>query len=168
MIPSPLHPALVHFPIALLLVGAMAAVAAAFLRRWHLPLGAAILLGLGALGALAAVQTGETEGGLAAGMISEPAEQMLDEHEDWAETTRSLAIVAALLAVASASLGRFPRTARVAGAAAALAALCAAYAVAETGHRGGQLVYKYGVGINLAAGQPDKSSASPAAKGDDD
>ena len=44
--------------------------------------------------------------------------------------------------------------------------MAAAYAVAKTGHYGGQLVYKQGVGINTAAGsdaaadtgknQPDK------------
>jgi len=165
--PNPLHPALVHFPIVLILVGAVAAVAAAFLRRGHLPLMAAILLGLGALGALAAVQTGEEEGGLA-GMMPESTETILDEHEDWAETTRSLAIVAAILAAASAGLIRFPRTARALGAVTAFAALAAAYAVAQAGHYGGQLVYQHGVGINLAAGQTDGQSDVAPVKEDDD
>jgi uncharacterized membrane protein len=167
MLPNPLHPALVHFPIVLILVGAMAAVAAAFLRRWHLPLMAAILLSLGALGALAAVQTGEEEGGLV-DLSSESTEAILDEHEDWAETTRSLAIVAAVLAVASACLVRLPRTARAVGAATAIAALAAAYAVAQTGHYGGQLVYGHGVGVNLVAGQADGPVVSAPRHDDDD
>jgi hypothetical protein len=34
-IPSPLHPAIVHFPIVLILLGAVGV--AVFIRRWHLP-----------------------------------------------------------------------------------------------------------------------------------
>lgn len=60
-LPDPLHPAVVHFPVALLLLGAAVAVLAVFVRRWHLPLFAAIALSLGALGAVAATVTGEKE-----------------------------------------------------------------------------------------------------------
>ena len=37
MIPDPLHPAVVHFPIVLLLLGAPLAVVAVFVRRFNLP-----------------------------------------------------------------------------------------------------------------------------------
>lgn len=100
------------------------------------------------------------------GELSPQAERILDEHEEWGERTRNIAILAALLAVAGASTLRFPKTARGLGIAAAIVAVAAAYAVAKTGHYGGQLVYKQGVGINTAAGsdaaadtgknQPDK------------
>ena len=82
--------------------------------------------------------------------------------------TRSLAILAAALAVVSAGLMRFPRTARVAGAMTGLAALAAAFAVAQTGHYGGQLVYEHGVGINVAGGAVDAPRAAPKRGHDDD
>ncbi|MDD5198541.1 MAG: hypothetical protein PHC88_01955 [Terrimicrobiaceae bacterium] len=53
-LPNPLHPAIVHFPIVLILFGTVVAVTAVFLRRWFLPWVAADLLVCGAAGALAA------------------------------------------------------------------------------------------------------------------
>lgn len=142
-IPSPLHPAIVHFPIVLLLLGCAVAIAAVFTRRWNLPLLGAILLALGAAGTVVAVGTGEREGEL----VGESAGSLLDEHEDWAERTRSVALVAAALAIGAVATGRLPRTARALGACAALASVGAAWSVAETGHRGGQLVYRHGAGV---------------------
>ena len=60
-IPNPLHPAVVHFPIVLILFGAAVACAAVVVSRWHLPAIAAVLLGLGAIGAIVATVTGEQE-----------------------------------------------------------------------------------------------------------
>jgi hypothetical protein len=51
LMPDPLRPAVDHFPIVLILLGAVAAIVAAIWRGGHLPRFAAVLLGLGALGA---------------------------------------------------------------------------------------------------------------------
>jgi uncharacterized membrane protein len=155
MIPDPLHPAVVHFPIVLILLGAVVAVVAVFLRRWHLPMLAAIVLVGGAGGALVATWTGEEEAEMA-GEISEPADALLEEHEEWGEWTRNVAIVAALLAVGAAGVGltRHLRVARGIGVATALVAVVAAYSVGMTGHYGGLLVYKHGVGINPTGAVP--------------
>jgi uncharacterized membrane protein len=150
MLPDPLHPAVVHFPIVLLLLGAPLAVVAVFVRRWNLPVLAAVVLALGAGGALVATWTGGQAAELA-GELSGGGEQVLDEHEEWGERARNAGIVAALLAVASAALFRKPVAARAVGAAAALAAVAAAFSVAQAGHYGGQVVYKHGVGVNTAA-----------------
>ena len=153
-IPSPLHPAIVHFPIVLILLGTAVAVVAVFLRRWHLPWLAAALLAGGALGAAAATWTGGDDEEMV-GKLSPQADQILEEHEEWGERTRNLAIAAGLISLASAaSATRIPKSSRGLGIAAALVASAAAYAVAETGHYGGQLVYKNGVGVNTAAGVP--------------
>ena len=150
MVPDPLHPAVVHFPIVLLLLGAPLAVVAVFVRSRNLPLLAAVVLALGAGGALVATRTGGQAAELA-GELNGGGEQVLDEHEEWGERARNAGIVAALLALASAALFRKPVAARSVGAAAALAAVAAAFSVAQAGHRGGQIVYKYGVGVNISA-----------------
>ncbi|MFA7343181.1 MAG: DUF2231 domain-containing protein [Terrimicrobiaceae bacterium] len=151
MIPDPLHPAVVHFPIVLLLLGAPLAVVAVFLRKWNLPVLAAVVLALGGAGALVATWTGEQAAELA-GELNGRGEKILDEHEEWGERARNAGLVAAALAVVSAALGRKPVAGRAVGAAAALAAVASAFSVAQAGHYGGQVVYKHGVGVNTAAG----------------
>lgn len=150
-IPSPLHPALVHFPIVLILLGTVVAMAAVFYRCWHLPWIAAGLLVAGSLGAVAATWSGGSDAEIV-GEVSPRADQILEQHEEWGERTRNFALVAAALAVATASTSRFRKTTFSLGIATALMALVSSYAVAETGHYGGQLVYKHAVGINTAAG----------------
>jgi len=152
LLPDPLHPAIVHFPIVLILLGTATAIGAAFWRRNHLPIVAGALLGLGAIGAWVSVETGESDGGLVEN-VSSQAESVLNAHEDWAKRTLAAASVAAVAAVLSIGLFRFPRVARVVAAVAAIAAIGASYAVYETGHRGGALVYKHGAGVSLDSGQ---------------
>jgi uncharacterized membrane protein len=152
--PDPLHPALVHFPVVLILLGAAAAAVTVFWRKAQLPVYAAVLLTLGALGAWVAVATGKADGGLVE--TSSPAmSALLDAHETWAERTRTAATVAAFLAAGSLALvRRIPRAATAAAVATALAAATAAWTVYETGHRGGALVYHHGAGVNITAATP--------------
>lgn len=172
MLPDPLHPAIVHFPIVLLLLGAPLAILSVFLRKWHIPVLAAIVLSLGAAGALAATWTGENDAEMA-GELAGNGEQTLDEHEEWGKRARNAGIVAALLAITSAALIRKPVAGGAVGAVAAVAAVAAAFSVAQAGHYGGQVVYKFGAGVNIASGE---AAASPAggiektkpSKGDDD
>lgn len=149
-LPDPLHPAVVHFPIALLTIGMPLAVVAVFLRRWHLPWLAAIVLVMGAAGAMVAVATGNQEEEMVEGG-SEALEQVLDKHEELGEMTRNIAVVAAVLAVAAALASRMPIAGRGLSLLAALAAIAAAYFVAQTGHYGGELVYRHGAGTNVVA-----------------
>lgn len=147
LIPDPLHPAVVHFPIVVILLGALASVIAIFWRKGYVPALAAALLTIGALGAWAAVGTGESDGGLVEN-TSAGVEPLLEAHENWAKRTLTAAAIAAVMAVGAASLLRFPRAARGVAVAAALAAGVASWMVYETGHRGGALVYQHGVGVN--------------------
>lgn len=161
-LPQPLHPAVVHFPIVLLLLGAAVALAAAFTRRWHLPVIAAVLLGLGALGTLAAGATGEEDEEL---ITETPArEAVLDQHEDWAERTQVAAVIGALLAIGAALASRWPVTARWLGVLTALGSFAAAVCVAATGHYGGQLVYRHGAGVTVTSSGTDNPVASAQAE----
>lgn len=160
-LPDPLHPAVVHFPVALLLLGAVVAVLAVFLRRWHLPLFAAIILSLGAIGAVVATVTGEEEEEKVEHAVP-LAEPVLDEHAAWGEGARNAGIVASLLAVAAAVLVNKPVGGRVLSVLTACVALVAGYYVAQAGRFGGDLVYRHGAGVmigtQMSAGE---ASASP-------
>lgn len=170
VMPDPLHPALVHFPIVLILLGTAASVLAVFWRKGYVPAFAAALLVMGALGAWAALATGKADGGLVEN-TSAGVGTLLDAHEMWAERTLTAAAIAAVIAVGSvALLRRFPRAARGAAIVAALAAMVAAWTVYETGHRGGALVYQHGAGVNTAptaTGTPALTQAGGQLKGPD-
>lgn len=160
-IPSPLHPAVVHFPIVMILIGTVAALVAAITSRGHVRVWVAALLVLGALGTMAAVSTGEED--------TEAVEQvagvktLLDAHEQWAERTKAVALVAAGLAIAALLTFRWPVLQRGLSFGCALAAVTASVCVYETGHRGGQLVYRHAVGVNRATADPAAVATSPAA-----
>lgn len=161
-LPDPLHPAIVHFPIALLLVGAAMAVAAVFVRRWHLPLFAAILLSLGALGAVAATVTGEEEEEKVEHAIPS-AEPVLEEHAEWGESARNAGILSAVLAIGAAALASRPVIGRFLSVLTAFVAIGAGYAVVQAGHFGGELVYRHGAGVAVGAVGADAAvPASPA------
>lgn len=160
--PSPLHPALVHFPIVLILLGTLVALPAAFTPRWHLRWIAAALLALGALGALAASATGEEDGEAVEHQAGVDA--LLDQHEDWAERTQGFSVTAGVLALAAAAATlRWPRVSRGAGIATAVIALGASFCVFQTGHYGGQLVYRHGAGVNLAPASAINATGPSAA-----
>ena len=158
-LPDPLHPAIIHFPVVLILLGTFVAFAAVFWRKHHVPILAAAMLTFGALGAWVAVQTGKSDGGLVLGLSSQ-GEALLEAHENWGERTLTIAAFAAAAAIASLALFRFPRLARAAAVAAALVAGAASYGIYETGHRGGALVFHHGAGVNrIAADQPVEGTA---------
>lgn len=159
-LPDPLHPAIVHFPVVLIVLGAAAAIVALIWRKGYLPHFAAALLALGATGAWVAVETGESDGGLLENTTPQ-MESLIDAHEDWAKRTFTAASAAAVAAVASLLLFRFPRAARAVAAITALAALWAGYAVYQTGHRGGALVFKHGAGVEIASSANDADADSP-------
>ncbi len=149
LLPDPLHPAIVHFPVVLITLGSVAAVVAVFWRKGYVPAFAALLLGLGAVGAWMAISSGRSDGGLLE-EVTPPMESLVEAHETWAERTLIAAAIAAMAAVGSALLWRFPRAARAVAVATALGAGVASYAVYETGHRGGALVFKHGAGVSIA------------------
>jgi len=152
MLPDPLHPAIVHFPVVLAVLLPLFAVGAVWairrgarpMRAWSIPLAGAVAL---AGSAWAAVETGEAQDERVERVV---AEQPLSAHEEMAETF--LAASAGLMLVAAAGLaggiaGRIARIATVAG------AVVLAAGAARVGHSGGQLVYRYGAASAYVPGQ---------------
>jgi uncharacterized membrane protein len=143
MLPNPLHPAVVHFPVVLafllplFVAGAVWAIrrGARPRRTWSLPLAAAIAL---AVSAWAAVETGEAQDERVENVV---AERPLSRHEEMAEKFFTASVGLAVVAAAGLVGGIPGRAARVTTALGSLALLTGA---ALVGHSGGELVYRYG------------------------
>ena len=150
-----LHPLLVHFPIALLIVAPLLAlVGLAFERQRAFLHAALILMILGTVGAWLAVGTGEAAGELAERLPG--MEPLVERHEEMAKVAGMLFIA---LTVAYAALIFAPRAlkwqpGRI-GTAAHVVFLAlymsATVYLAEAAHQGAMLVHRYGV--HAAVGQ---------------
>lgn len=155
----PIHPILVHIPIALAVLmplifgGLIIAIRRDFLpvQSWWI----AVLLQLVlALGSIAALGSGHAEEERVEDFVPK---EMIESHEHLAMAMAGTALVALVLSAASLRKGiKGERLYRVASFAASLAVLGLAGMV---GHQGGELVYKHG-----AAGiaQPTQLSNPPA------
>lgn len=151
MLPNPLHPAVVHFPIVLsvllplVALGALWAIrgGASMRRAWAVPLA---LAGALAASSWMAVETGEAEEDRVEEVVGERA---LHEHEEAAE--RFLVLSGALLlltatGMAGGQLGRAGRMLSTVGAVGLIAA------GVQVGAAGGELVYEHGAGNAYTAG----------------
>jgi uncharacterized membrane protein len=150
MIPQPLHPAVVHFPIVFVVLFPLAAIAAWIAirrgtetRRAWLPVVALAVALAGS--AWIATQTGEREEDVAEAVVPESA---IHAHEEAAELFLSMSVVTLLLTAAGLLGGGVGRVARPAATVCALALVVAGYRV---GHSGGALVYEHGAGQAYAA-----------------
>jgi uncharacterized membrane protein len=141
--PDPLHPALVHLPIALAVLIPILAILAILAIRWSfLPsrcwsvvvLLQALLVG----SAWLALETGEDEEERVERVV---AERHIEEHEEAAELLLALAGVGLLLGAAGLLPGRLGTVGR---AAATLAGLAVLGSAVQVGHSGGALVYEHG------------------------
>lgn len=163
MLPNPLHPAVVHFPLVLAFllpifaIGAIWAIGRGARARgaWSIPLAVAFAL---AASALVALETGEEQEERVEDVV---AEQPLDSHKELAEAL--LASSAALVVIAAGGmLGGVPgRSARIATAVGSVALLIVAVRV---GHSGGQLVYKYGAANAYTSASAAGSVVPPTAQ----
>ncbi len=149
LIPNPLHPAIVHLPVALVVfLPAVMLIALWAIRRGTKPLmawGAAVAVhAMLAATAWLALATGDPAKEQVERTV---AEAPIESHEEAAEAF--LALTAAALAVSLIGVRRdaVGKWARVTAAAGSVVLLGAGWNV---GHSGGQLVYKYGAGTAYA------------------
>lgn len=145
------HPQVVHFVIALLIVGVGFRVLALFKPQTWLSPAATALIVLGACASYAAVKTGTDAHG--------PVERVpgsrdaVVEHEEWGERTRNIYLAIAALELLGLALAQNRRR-YLHYATAALGAV-GLFAVYETGEHGGELVYGYAGGVGIRSGEPE-------------
>lgn len=165
LIPTPLHPAIVHLPIALAVllpifaIGALIAIrrGARPLPAWAIPTALAAVL---TVGSWAALETGQQQEDRVEDAVPRAA---LHGHEESAEAFLGLSV--ALLGIAA--LGLAPR--RIGSAARAIATLgtlgllVAGYRV---GHSGGELVYAHGAASVYVTSRSALSDAGAPVQGE--
>lgn len=153
-----LHPLIIHFPIALLLVAPLFVVLAVLLPKRGATFGisALVLLALGTVAAVVAVETGEAAAELAT--RTEAINAAIEGHAEKAEMVRNLfaglTVLYALVLVA-------PRFVRALSTRMAMTVMHVVFLglllggdllLANTAHEGGMLVHKHGVHAMLPPG----------------
>jgi predicted membrane protein DUF2231 len=157
LIPDPLHPAVVHLPVAFAVILPLFAIGAIwFIRRgsrprtaWGVTVGMAAAL---ALSAWVSLQTGEQQEERVEDVVSE---RSIHQHEEAAELFLALSAGVLVVAVAGLARGRVGQVGRWVTAAGTLAVLGAGWRV---GHTGGMLVYRDGAASAYA--QTTKTTAA--------
>lgn len=152
---GPLHPAIVHAPVALILVAAsFELVGRATDLAWWRKAAFAMLV-FGTVAAWLAVWSGT--------QAEEPAEdqgvpqEVIEAHENVAKLSAWLATGAVMVRTLAGRLGSAGAATGVLG---LLLHLAAAGAVGVAAFRGGTLVFEHGAGVKVD-GQPVKSGAAP-------
>jgi uncharacterized membrane protein len=143
MLPQPLHPAVVHFPIVFVVLLPIVAVAGIIIIRRGGSVKSSWLPVVAVSAALAAtswvaVQTGEQEEDTVEQVVTETA---IHEHEERAELFFPLSLAGLLVVSAGLLRGRPGTLMRAASVALAVGLTYAGY---QVGHTGGELVYEYG------------------------
>jgi len=150
-----LHPQIVHFAIALLVVGVLFRAISWLGRPAFLSPAAIALLTLGTLAAVVAAYTGDVAHG--------PVEQMpglrpaVEDHEFWGEWARNIFLVVVVAELVALALRNSPR-ARYALMASTAVGVLGLGALYEAGEHGGEIVYAYAGGVGTRSGDPQDVS----------
>jgi uncharacterized membrane protein len=161
LLPDPLHPAVVHLPIALaVLLPAFALGALWAIRRGARPslawgLATAMFAAL-TFSAWIAVETGEQAGERVERVV---AEAPMESHEEAAEAFLTVSAVVLGIALVGLRGGRIGNSARLLGAVGSVVLLGAGWKV---GHSGGALVYRYGAASAYATSADSVPTAAAA------
>lgn len=163
MLPDPLHPAIVHFPVVLaVLLPLVALLGLLAVRRGTAPRKAwayvALMSFLLFAASFTAVRTGESEEERVEDIL---AERVIHEHEEAGERLQLLAGISFFIFAAGLSGGGLGRIARPVALVASLAIAGQAYL---TGKGGGELVYEHGA----ASAYVDSTRVTAAAGGSDE
>lgn len=138
---DPIHPCLVHFPIAFLALGSILFFLGLFICRRKFLLMSVVLLVLGAVGAYYAVETGEDAADAFLKAFPD-ASSTLDIHATWADYTFKLAVAAAVLAFLTWVLNeRIHSGFKIMWFITFLVTAVMGYFLYNTGHVGGYMIY---------------------------
>ena len=144
---SHLHPMIIHFPIALLIIGFLADIIGVMFKKDFFTKAGFYLLILGTLGVVASYITGNIagEGVEEAGALK----QALENHEDAAQLSLWLMVAAAVVRIAVVSIKKYTGIFKYV---ALTLFLLGVLSIVRTGYYGGELVYKHAAGVQFNLG----------------
>ncbi len=142
-----LHPMIVHFPIALLIVGFLSDLIGAFFKKEFFSKAGFYLLILGTAGVIAAYFSGN----IAGDGVSEAGalKQALENHEEAAELSLWLMVIVSVVRI---GIVVFKKYTGIFKWAAIVLFLVGILSIARTGYYGGELVFKHAAGVQLNLG----------------
>lgn len=142
-----LHPMIVHFPIALLIIAFLADLAGITLKREFFSRMGLILMVLGTVGVVAAYLSGD----FAADGLTEagPLKLAVEDHEEAALLTLWIMVITTIVRLGMVAFRKYTGMARWIPLVLFLAGVAS---VARTGYYGGELVFKHAAGVQLNFG----------------
>ncbi|MEJ2613830.1 MAG: hypothetical protein P8Z35_02640 [Ignavibacteriaceae bacterium] len=156
-----LHPMIVHFPIALLIVGFLSDLIGAFFKKEFFSKAGFYLLILGTAGVIAAYLSGN----IAGDGVSEAGalKQALENHEEAAELSLWLMVIASVVRIGIVIFKKYTGMFKWAALVLFFAGILS---IARTGYYGGELVFKHAAGVQLNLGFDFSSDNSNNAEED--
>ena len=148
------HPQIVHFVIAILMVGVVFRLISLTGKAQFTGAAALTLILIGTGASVLAVKSGEDAHGPAERVPG--ARDAVGEHEEWGERTRNLFLVVAAFELLA--LGLSDRRRRAVLVASAVVGLGGMFVLYETAEHGGELVYQYAGGVGVRSGDPNDLS----------
>lgn len=147
-----LHPQVVHFVVALLLVGVLLRLLSFFGRRvaWANPAAAALLI-LGTGASVVAVRSGLDAHGPVERIPG--AREAVEAHEEAGERVRNIFLAVAALELIGLAIRDANKRRWVYGAS-AIVGIVGSYTLVRAGDLGGDLVYEYAGGVGTRSGKP--------------
>ncbi len=143
-----IHPMIVHFPIALLILGLLSEIVGLVFRKKFFSDAAFFLILTGALGAVAAFLSGSqaAKGLEEAGSLK----RAVETHEGAAELAMWMSVAAALFKSMAVFAKKYPALLRTVS---VLVYFAPVLAVARAGYYGGELVFKHAAGVTFQIGE---------------
>lgn len=158
-----LHPMLVHFPIALLIVGLLADITGVITKREFFSRTGLLMLVLGTIGLITAYISGDRAAdGL---METGPLQIAVESHEEAAQITLWLMIVTTFVRLALVGFRKYTGLLRWIPLALFLVGVAS---MARTGYYGGELVFKHAAGVQLNLGPFTATEAAEEHEAEDD
>lgn len=152
-----LHPMIVHFPIALLIIALLADLAGLLLKREFFSKMGLLLLALGTAGVVAAYFSGDfaAEGLTEAG----PLKLAIENHEDAALVTVWLMALTTIVRLALVISRKYTGVIRWIP---VLLFVVGVASMVRTGYYGGELVFKHAAGVQLSIGGFEANAGNQA------